>query len=220
MNERRSLMLAALVTGASVPGFAVVFALWARAGFPSEASFDPVAIHAFAAVHPVLYGALPTLGVLMHLAALVLVVGLHPHLRAMDPLAAAAGTVMGLSWVVVDTLQNLIHYGIHLGATPDEVVPAAAAVADALWHAGHLGGGVWVLTIAALGGALFSRSHRALSVVCGLAFALHPFVVPVWPAWFNLEFILVPVWALWTALAIRRGPAFSTVEATVVPVAA
>lgn len=212
MSERHTLSLSAAVMAVSVPGFLVVFTLWAQKGLGQTDARDPIKVAAFAAVHPVLCGSLYLLGVVMHLAALLLLVGLHRRLVASAPLWVTAGSALGLLWIGADILQNLMHYGIFLGNTPTDVVPSANRAVDALWHAGHFGGGAWVLVIAATSGALFGRGYRAFSVVAGSCFLLHAFVFPIAPWWFNLEFVLVPFWGLWTAVAVARNPAFREPE--------
>lgn len=202
MNDRRTLTLAAIATGASIPGFFAIFGVWGALGLPGDASSDPARVLAFAQEHPIAYAALPVLGVLMHLAALVLVAGFKARVRERLPLLADTGAAMGLLWIIADTLQNLMHYGIYLGpSTPSSV--AAAQTTDALWHAGHFGGGVWILTLAA-SGAIGGPKWRLLSVAAGAAFTLHAFVVPLVPAFFALELLLVPAWAFATAAVVRR----------------
>ncbi len=206
MSERRTLSIAAGVMGASIPGFMLIFTLWSQQGLAQADTFDPIKVAAFASNHPTLVGALYVLGVIMHVAALLLVIGLHRQLDGFSSLWVTAGSALGVLWAGADIIQNLMHYFIFLGDAPMETVAASTRTADALWHAGHFGGGAWVLVIAASGGAHFGRAYRALSLVAGLAFMLHPFVFPIAAWWFNLEFVLVPIWAFWTALAIWRGP--------------
>src|SRR5262249_18200167 len=155
-----------------------------QAGLSQAEASDALKVAAFAAAHPALYAALPLTGVAMHLAALLLVIGLHRRLVGASPLWVTAGSALGLSWVFIDLLQNLMHYGIFLGGPP-ELAAAANRAADAIWHAGHFGGGVWVLAVAGASGALFSRPYRAFSVLAGTAFMLHAFVFPVAPWWFG-----------------------------------
>ena len=206
MSERRTLALAAAVVGAAVPMFLVTFTLWQHAGLGEQASHDPLAVAAFAASHPALYAVLPLTGVVMHLAALVLVVGLHRALAATSPLWAPVGSALALFWITADLLQNLIHYAVFVGPTPLALVASANRAADDLWHAGHMGGGLWILVLAAIGAPVFGRAHRVVCALAGAAFALHPFVFPLVPAWFGVEMLLVPLWAFWTAVSLARPP--------------
>jgi len=208
MSERRTLALAAAVTGASIPGFFAIFSLWAAQGLAQADASDPLKVLVFAAVHPGLVAALYVLGVVMHLAALLLVIGLHRRTVASSPLWVSAGSALGLLWVGADILQNLMHYGIFLGSTTPEMVAASSHAADALWHAGHFGGGAWLLVLAGTSSVLFGRAYRALCWIAGVVFLLHAFVFPLAAWWFFLEFLLVPVWAFATAAAIAKNPAF------------
>jgi hypothetical protein len=124
---------------------------------------------------------------------------------------------LGLSWVIVDTVQNLMHCGLFLGATSPDVISASNRVTDAIWHAGHFGGGLWVTMVAATSGAFFSKAYRSYSVIAGTIFMLHPFVFPVAALWFNLEFLLVPIWALWTAISNRTMPRVGLNAAALAP---
>jgi hypothetical protein len=207
MKDHKTLAVAAIITGASVPGFVALFGLWMAAGLSQQASADPVQVAGFAASHRVLYAAMPVLGVVMHLAALVLVVGLHQALQQSWPLGMGVASALGCSWVFIDILQNLMHYGLYIGGMSADIAGAAGRVTDALWHSGHLGGGVWVLAVGTVGVDLFGRAYRAVSIIAGLSFFLHPFVVPLVPEYFGVEMLLVPLWAFWTAaLLFKREP--------------
>ena len=211
MNERRIVAAAAVWTGLSIPLFLLVFALWGAHGLSQADAMDPAKVAPFAVRAPVLYAILPIVGVLMHLAALLVVVGMHRRLAARAPLLMGAASALGLVWIGADTLQNLMHYGGYLGGGSPEHVAAVAAAADAVWHAGHLPGGLWVLGLAASADFL-SRPLRVLSVVAGAVFTLHALVFPLWPAYFGLEFLLVPVWCIWTGIALARSPANEAVS--------
>jgi hypothetical protein len=206
-NERRTLALAALITGAAIPAFGLIFGLWGHAGVSQADSQDPLRVAALAAAHPAVYAALPLVGVAMHLAALVLVIGLHRRLAPAAPLWVGAASALGLFWVSADLLQNLMHYVLFMGPTSPAALPAAVAATDALWHAGHMGGGLWVASLAFTGGAIFSRSLRVACLLCGAVFTLHPLVFPLWAGWFSIELAAVPLWAFWTAGALWRGRA-------------
>lgn len=202
MQHRRTLRLAAATVAASIPGFVLIFVLWGRAGLSEAGAKDPAAVAAFAHGHPALYAALPLLGVLMHLAAALLVIAFHRPMLERSNLWGAFGSLAGAFWIVSDLLQNLGHYYANLSGLPVERAVAVSAAMDALWHAGHMGGGIWILCIAALGDQLFGRAYRTASSIVGLVFAAHPLVFPLWPAWFGLEMLLVPIWGVWTAMAL------------------
>jgi hypothetical protein len=204
MNENKTMSVAAIITGASVPGFAAIFGLWSQNGLSAAAANDPVQVAAFAATHKALYAAMPLLGVAMHLAALLLVIGLSPRLKQWSPLWGGAATALGMSWIFIDLLQNLLHYGLYVGGVSDAAAPAAGRLTEAIWHAGHLGGGVWVAALGLACAQEFGRRWGQASVVVGGAFFLHPFVVPLVPEYFGVEMILVPLWAFWTAARLRR----------------
>lgn len=213
MSERKTLAAAAAITGASVPGFIVIFGLWGRAGLSGSAAADPAQVAAFAALHPGLYAALPVLGVVMHLAALLLVVGFAEGLERWSPLWGRAATALGMSWVFIDLLQNLMHYVLFMGRVGAPVAAAAGAAADAVWHAGHLGGGAWLVGLGLSGAVSPGRAFRLASAATGAAFFFHPFVVPLWPDYFGLELLLVPAWAFWAAVLTWRGPAVASERA-------
>jgi hypothetical protein len=223
MNERNILSLSAAIVGLSIPGFGATMGVWAKAGLDPSRATDAAAVAAFAAVHPASYALLPVIGVIMHLAALVLAAGLHLRLSARAPLAMFVASALALFWVTCDLLQNLVRYGVFLGGTPATQVPAVDAVAERIWHAGHLGGGAWIALLALVSADAFGLRWRMFAGLVGAVFFLHPFVVPIFPAYFNAELVLVPVWCAWTAVAVRSvaspgavtAPARSSVSARV-----
>lgn len=90
-------------------------------------------------------------------------------------------------------------------AAPAADAVTVDAIAKAIQNAAHLGGGLWVLSIALASGGLFGRAHRAVAFVSGAVFALHVLVVPLNPAWWSLEYVGLPLFFGWTGLALLRG---------------
>lgn len=110
------------------------------------------------------------------------------------------GGTLGIFWVFADLVQNLMQYGAFLGYDHRAPVAAVTAVAHGLQDAGHLGGGIWVLTVVIA--APFGTPHRVFGAVTAALFALHPFIAPIVPAWFYLEFLTLPLWFIWTGIAV------------------
>jgi hypothetical protein len=195
--------IAAIVTGGSLLLFLVLFGLWGANGLGQEASTDPAQLAAFAGRAPVLYALVPLNGVVVHLAALVVILTLSLAIFARRPLLALFGGTLGVLWVFADLVQNLMQYGAFLGYGRSEPTAAIAAVAHGLQDAGHLGGGLWVLSVVIA--APFGLRHRLFGAITAATFVLHPFVVPIVPAWFYLEFVTLPLWFIWTGIAIWSG---------------
>ncbi len=195
--------IAAIVTGGSLLLFVALYGLWGANGLGQEASTDPAQLAAFAGRAPALYALVPLNGVVVHLAALVVILAVSLAIFATRPLLALLGGTLGTFWVFADLVQNLMQYGAFLGYGRSEPVTAITAVAHGLQDAGHLGGGLWVLTVVIAGP--FGLPHRLFGAVTAATFALHPFVAPIVPAWFYVEFVTLPLWFIWTGIAIWLG---------------
>jgi hypothetical protein len=200
----RQLGLAAIIVAAAIPIFIVLFGVAAGSGMPSTAQSDPRLAATFFREHAALMGGLFLNSIVMHLAVIALAIGLYPRLAATSPYAAAFGAVLGVAWGILDIAQSSIGYATTVGtATVDAVT--VDAIAKAIQNAAHLGGGLWVLSIALAGATAFGRAHRAFAALAGTVFALHVLVVPLQPAWWALEYIGLPVFFGWTGLALLRS---------------
>lgn len=206
MNHRRALGIASILVALGPIVFFAIFMTWSGAGLSQNEAADPTVAIPFLRTHGLLLVA-PTLNsIVMHLAAIVLVVGLWVSLRERAPLLATTGAILGILWGVADITQSLVMYNAVLSA-PTADPATIDVVTKGVQNTAHLGGGLWTLTVAATSAAFFGRAHRALGIVAGTVFALHPLIVPVLPQWFYLEYILLPLWFGWTGVAILRSPA-------------
>ena len=213
MGSSRSTGLASFLVALGPLFFIAIFASWGAAGLPQTDAGDPTRAIPFLRAHGALILA-PTLNSLvMHLAVIVLALGLYAALHERSPFIAATGTALGIMWAILDITQSLIAYNAVLAA-PTADPATIDVVTKGMQNAGHLGGGLWTLAVAATSVGVFDRAHRAFGVITGIVFALHPLVVPMNPGYFYLEFVLLPVWFAWTGLALVRGPAGRTVLAT------
>ena len=202
--SNRMLGLSSLLIAAAIPMFIVVFGLAGAAGLPPTAQTDPRAVAGFFAGHPGFIGALYANSIVLHLAVITLAVGLFLRLAPASPVVAAIGTVGGIAWAVLDIAQSSIGYTAILAAPSADPV-TVDAISKGIQNAAHLFGGIWVLSIAWAGSALFGRTHRALGYAVGAVFALHTLVVPILPAWWMLEYVGLPLFFGWTGIAVVRS---------------
>ena len=202
MNDR-SLGASSLVIALAIPVFMLLFGVASATGL-SQAAGDPARTALFFQDHPPLAAAIFLNSIVMHLAAIVLAVGLYLRLAAGNVAVAAIGAVLGIAWAVTDIAQSSVIYSATIAA-PTADPATIDAVARGMQNAAHLGGGLWVLSIAAISGATFGRAHRTVGLIVGTVFALHPLVVPLMPAWWALEYLGLPIWFAWTAIALLRG---------------
>ncbi len=204
MNDRRALGAAAILVAIGPIAFFAIFATWSASGLSQSDAADPTIAIPFLRAHASMLVA-PTLNsIVMHVAAIVLAVGLWSALRDRAPLIATTGALLGVSWGLADIAQSLVTYNAILNRTAAD--PATIdIVTKGLQNAAHLGGGLWTLAIVATSGALFGRAHRTFGLVTGLVFAAHALIVPAMPQWFYLEYVLLPVWFGWTGIAILRS---------------
>jgi hypothetical protein len=206
MNHRRAIGIASILVALGPIVFFAIFIAWSGAGLSQSDAADPTLAIPFLRTHGQLLLA-PTLNsIVMHLAAIVLAVGLWLSLRERAPLLAATGAILGILWGVADITQSLVMYNAVLSA-PTADPATIDVVTKGVQNTAHLGGGLWTLTVVATSAAFFGRAHRALGMVAGTVFALHALIVPVMPQWFYLEYILLPLWFGWTGVAILRSPA-------------
>jgi len=199
----RTLGLSSVVIAAAIPMFIVLFGLAAAVGMPAAAQSDPRLAVTFFHDQPAFAVGLFVNSIVMHVAVVVLAVGLFGRLRSTSDVAVI-GVVFGIAWAVLDITQSSIAYGAMVSASSAD--PATVdAIAKAMQNAAHLGGGIWVLSIAFTTGSVFSRAHRSAAAVVGAIFALHVLIVPIVPAWWTLEYIGLPLFFGWTAIALLRG---------------
>lgn len=212
MQDRRALGLAALLVAIGPLAFLAIFGSWGAAGLSQTDSADPTIAMPFLRAHGALVLA-PTLNsIVMHLAAIVLAIGLAGVLTPRGSLAITVGAALGIAWGVLDIAQTLITYNAVLAAPVAD--PASIdIITKGLQNAGHLGGGLWTLSIVLGSAGLFGNAHRTVGLVAGAVFALHPLIVPIVPAWFYAEFLLLPLWFGWTGIAILRSASARRSEA-------
>ena len=204
VSDRRSLAIASFLVAAGPIAFIAIFGSWAGAGLSQTDAADPRVAMPFLRAHPAMLVA-PTLNSLvMHVAAIVLALGLLAGLRDRSPLIATAGALFGVSWGFLDIAQSLVTYNAVIGPVAGDAA-AIDTVTKGLQNAAHFGGGLWTLSIAATAAGVFGGAHRVFGVVTGTVFALHALVVPAMPQWFYLEFVMLPIWFAWTGIALLRS---------------
>jgi hypothetical protein len=200
---------AAMVMAGSVIIFVVMFtAVYPAAGiqggdFSSAEIFLPFA-HDNLALAVVPFG----VGILMHLAGFVLVVGLWSRLRHRSEWLWVTAA-LGLTWMAFDTAYNGI--AIHvIPALSQSVDPSFYASYDvlttslgALQLTGHLAGGLWLATtsLSAMREGMLTRRHGWLGFATGVVFALSI----LGPNVLYPSFVLLPVWLGWYGLRAVRG---------------
>jgi hypothetical protein len=204
VSDKRTIGAASILVALGPIVFMAIFGSWSAAGLPQSDASDPAIAIPFLRANGVLVLAPTVNSIVMHLAAIVLALGLYGVLRERAPLLAATGALLGLVWGVLDIAQSLVMYNAVLGR-PSADPATIDVITKGLQNAAHLGGGLWTLTIVATSAAVFGRAHRVLGALTGVVFALHPLIVPVQPSWFYLEFILLPLWFAWTGIAILRS---------------
>lgn len=204
MNHRRAIGIASILVALGPIVFFAIFITWSGAGLSQNEAADPTVAIPFLRTHGLLLVA-PTLNsIVMHLAAIVLAVGLWASLRERAPLLATTGAILGSLWGVADITQSLVMYNAVLSA-PTADPATIDVVTKGVQNAAHLGGGLWTLSVVATSATFFGRAHRTLGIVAGAVFALHALIVPAMPQWFYLEYILLPLWFGWTGVAILRS---------------
>ena len=199
----RTLGLSSIVIAAAIPMFIVLFGLAAAAGMPAAAQADPSLAATFFHAHPAFAAVLFVNSIVMHVAVVVLAVGLFTTLRSTSDVAAI-GAVFGVAWAVLDIAQSSVTYAATVGSTSADAT-TVVAIANGIQNAAHLGGGIWVLSIAFAAGSAFGRAHRTAAAIVGAIFALHALIVPLVPAWWTLEYVGLPLFFGWTAVALLRG---------------
>lgn len=200
----RTLGVSSLVIAAAIPMFIVLFGVAGAAGMPSAAQAEPRLAAAFFHDHPLFVAAIFLNSIVMHVAVVVLAIGLYARLVSTGGLWIAVGTALGVAWAVLDIAQSSIAYSATLAAPSADAV-TVDAIAKGIQNAAHLGGGIWVLSIAFAGAAVLGRALRGVGFVVGTVFALHTLVVPLVPAWWMLEYIGLPLFFGWTGVALLRG---------------
>ena len=206
MNHRRAIGIASILVALGPIVFFAIFISWSGAGLSQTDATDPTVAIPFLRTHGQLLVAPTVNSIVMHLAAIVLAVGLWVSLRERAPLLAATGAILGILWGAADITQSLVMYNAVLSA-PTADPATIDVVTKGVQNTAHLGGGLWTISVVATSAAFFGRAHRALGIVAGTVFALHALIVPVMPQWFYLEYILLPLWFGWTGVAILRSPA-------------
>jgi hypothetical protein len=206
VSDRRSIAIAALLLAIGPIAFIAIFGSWASAGLSQADAADPRIAMPFLRAHPGMLIAPTVNSLVMHVAAIVLAIGLLASLRERSALVATVGAIFGVSWGVLDIAQSLVTYNAVVGG-----VTADAATIDivtkGLQNAAHFGGGLWTLSIAAAAAGMFASAHRLFGVATGIVFALHALIVPAMPQWFYLEFAMLPIWFAWTGVTLLRSRA-------------
>ena len=202
--SNRTLGFTSFVIAAAIPLFMVLFAAAAAAGMPRAAQTDPALAADFFVGHPAFVAALYLNSIVLHLAVMVLAVGLYERFGPSSPSVAAIGAVGGFAWAVLDIAQSSIGYTAILSAPSADPV-TVDAISKGIQNAAHLFGGIWVLSIAVASARVFGRAHRAVALVVGVVFALHTLTVPVAPGWWALEYVGLPVFFAWSGVALVRG---------------
>ena len=161
-------------------------------------------------------------GILMHLAGVVLVIGLWSQLRDRSVwVSVAAG--LGVMWMAFDIAYNgiAIHLIPQLAESASDPVVATmyeglAASLGALQLTGHLAGGLW-LSITTYAGVESGRLSRALGwfgVGVGVVFA----VSILGPNVLYPSFVFLPVWFGWFGVGALRSSSLVPMVATTVEV--
>jgi len=205
MNHRRAIGIASILVALGPITFFGIFVSWSGAGLSQTDAAQPTIAIPFLRTQGLLLLAPTVNSIVMHMAAIVLAIGLWASLRERSPLLATTGAILGVFWGLADVTQSLVMYNAVLSA-PTADPATIEVVTKGVQNAAHLGGGLWTLAIVATTAAFFGRAHRALGIVAGTVFALHALIVPVMPQWFYLEYILLPLWFGWTGIAILRSP--------------
>lgn len=203
MTQRRLTAGAAILAGASIPGSLVLQAIADARGL-AEAKSDPMAAAVFAGQHPLLTALFPAHGILMNVAALVVVVGLSRILVGTSPVLVASGSALGLFWIFADLLQGLVRFGPYSGGVAVEHAEVTTVLAQAIWHAGRIGAGLWILTVGAASRGTLGTSLRLFSLAAGSILVGHPFLIGWVPTWYGLELVALPVWFVWTGVTLRH----------------
>jgi hypothetical protein len=205
VERTRPLGAASIVVAVCALVFLVIFGTWSAAGLSQTDSADPAKAIPFLRAHGWLYLPVAINSVVMHIAVLVLAVGLFRSLASRAPVLGASAAILGICWALMDIAQTLVYYNAVLAA-PVADAATIDIVTKGLQNAAHLGGGLWTLGLVATTAGVFGSAHRAMGVIAGVPFTLHAFVVPLMPEWFYLEVIVLPIWFAWTGVSLLRGP--------------
>lgn len=153
--------------------------------------------------------ALPyVIGIIMHVAGVILVVSLWRRLRE-DSAWAAVAAALGLVWMAFDIAYNgiAVHVIPELASFPSDVAvyPAYAVMArslSALQLTGHLAGGVWlaITSFLAMRNQTISRGLGRLGLTAGFVFALSI----LGPTVLYPSYVLLPVWFGWLGVSVLR----------------
>jgi len=198
-----------LIVAACLLSFPVLLnGLWPAQGGDADALTDPAAFLPFVADHRAAFAAPFVVGLIMHLAGVVVVLGLHGRLRHTWPWAAPAAA-LGLFWMAFDIAYN----GVVLHVAPEAAAIGAPAHASfdllmrttsALQLTGHLAGGTW-LALTAIGAGragLISIGLQRWGLVAGVAFA----VSFLGPTALYPSFLLLPVFFIWLGRSMSDTP--------------
>jgi hypothetical protein len=202
-SERRLTAYAALVAGASLPALLVLQYLADARGL-AEAQNDPATAALFASQNPILSALFPATTVAMDLAALMVVISLQPALASVSRVVAGTGAALGVFWISTDLIQGLLRFLPYSGSVPVEQTPAMALMAQAIWHAGRLGAGLWILSVAACNRDPRGTAFRLVSLAVGVLLAGHPFLGGRWAGWSVLEFVGLTGWFVWLGVSLLR----------------
>ena len=213
--KTRSMGWAAIVMAGSILFFVIMFAaVYPAAGisggdFSSGEVFLP-----FSQENPVLATAPFAVGIVMHVAGVVLVIGLWFQLRDRSPWVGVAAA-LGIVWMAFDIAYNGIAIHVipelsRLAPDPSLYTGYTVLVASlaALQLTGHLAGGLWLSTTAFVGlkSGQLPKNLGWFGVGVGAVFALSI----LGPNVLYPSFILLPTWLGWYGLhALRSEGAFA-----------
>ncbi|OFW63975.1 MAG: hypothetical protein A2135_00310 [Actinobacteria bacterium RBG_16_67_15] len=203
---------ASIVMALSIVSFIPITMVgYSGAGVDSTDFTDGAVFLPFVAAHRALAASPYVVGLVMHLAGVVLVVGLWSRLRDRSPWVSVAAA-LGLMWMMFDIAYNgvAIHVLPEMATLPGDAGTYAAYGAltrslSALQLTGHLGGGIWLAITAATAvstGAM-GRALGRWGVVAGVVFAASVFG----PRILFPSFILLPVWFAWFGIMSIRTAA-------------
>jgi hypothetical protein len=197
---------AAIITAIGLALFAPIFmAVLPSAGLEQNDFSDPAKLGTFVHAHFAVF-AIPYIdGLVLHVAGIVAVVAVTQHLRKRSPWIALAA-IGGLGWMVLDIAQNgtgiyASHEIVrHSTADAGSQLVLVGQLTTGLRLAGHVLGGLWVLTV-----GVVALRHGGLSRAVGWlgAFAGALMTVNVVAPVTQMPlFVLLPLWFILVGIGL------------------